>query len=121
MDIDQTLPLLGGMTAHYFMQRHWQRKPLLIRQAIPGFTAPLDRAALFALAAQDAVESRLVIGASAPKGWQLRHGPFARRALPALHRPDWTLLVQGVDLHVEAVHALLNRFRFVPDARLDDV
>lgn len=121
MDIHQALPLLGGMTAHHFMQRHWQRKPLLIRQAIPGFTAPLDRTALFALAAQDAVESRLVIGASETKGWQLRHGPFARRALPALHRSDWTLLVQGVDLHNEAVHALLNRFRFLPDARLDDV
>jgi 50S ribosomal protein L16 3-hydroxylase len=121
MDIHHALPLLGGLTAERFMQRHWQRKPLLIRQAIPGFVAPLDRAALFALAEQDAVESRLVVGASATKGWQLRNGPFARRALPSLKRPDWTLLVQGVDLHSEAVHALLNQFRFVPDARLDDV
>jgi 50S ribosomal protein L16 3-hydroxylase len=121
MDIHLALPLLGGLTADRFMQRHWQRKPLLIRQAIPGFVAPLDRAALFALAGQEAVESRLVVGASATKGWQLRNGPFTRRALPPLKRPDWTLLVQGVDLHSEPVHALLNRFRFVPDARLDDV
>ena len=121
MDIQQALPLLGGITPQQFMRRHWQRKPLLIRQAIPGFVPPLDRAALFDLAAQDGVESRLVIGASPEQGWKLRHGPFARRALPALKRPDWTLLVQGVDLHAEAVHALLNEFRFVPDARLDDV
>ncbi len=121
MDIHQPLALLGGMSAQRFMQRHWQRKPLLIRQAIAGFAPPLDRAALFALAQSEAVESRLIIGASATKGWQLRHGPFARRALPALKRPDWTLLVQGVDLHDQAVHELLNRFRFVPDARLDDV
>ena len=121
MDIQQALPLLGGMTPQQFMRRHWQRKPLLIRQAIPGFVPPLDRAALFDLAAQEGVESRLVIGASLEQGWKLRHGPFARRALPALKRDDWTLLVQGVDLHVQAVHALLNQFRFVPDARLDDV
>jgi 50S ribosomal protein L16 3-hydroxylase len=31
------------------------------------------------------------------------------------------LLVQGVDLLDERVHALMNQFRFVPDARLDDV
>jgi 50S ribosomal protein L16 3-hydroxylase len=41
--------------------------------------------------------------------------------LPALKTPEWTLLVQGVDLHHDGVHALMNRFRFVPDARLDDL
>jgi 50S ribosomal protein L16 3-hydroxylase len=123
MNVNQALPLLGGLSPQTFMRRHWQRKPLLIRQAIAGFQPPLDRAALFALAQQEQVESRLVIGASTPGGhdWQLRKGPFTRRALPALKQPDWTLLVQGVDLHVPAVHDLLNRFRFVPDARLDDV
>lgn len=121
MDIHQNLPLLGGMSAQRFMQRHWQRKPLLIRQAIAGFTPPLDRAALFALAQSESVESRLIIGAAAHKSWQMRKGPFDRRALPALKRPDWTLLVQGADLHDQAVHELLNQFRFVPDARLDDV
>jgi 50S ribosomal protein L16 3-hydroxylase len=53
--------------------------------------------------------------------WILQRGPFARRALPALKTPEWTLLVQGVDLHNDAVHELMNRFRFVPDARLDDL
>jgi 50S ribosomal protein L16 3-hydroxylase len=54
-------------------------------------------------------------------GWTLRHGPFRRRALPPLRQPGWTLLVQGVDLHDDAVHALLGAFRFIPDARLDDL
>lgn len=60
-------------------------------------------------------------GEGAAAGWTLRHGPFPRRSLPALGRPGWTLLVQGADLHDGAVHSLLNQFRFVPDARLDDV
>ncbi len=124
MNVHSPLPLLGGLSPHTFMRRHWQRKPLLIRQAIPGFRAPLDRAALFDLAAQPHVQSRLVVAGTKGKGaddWTLRQGPFKRRALPALRAPGWTLLVQGVDLLAEPVHALLNRFRFVPDARLDDV
>ena len=48
-------------------------------------------------------------------------GPFAPRTLPPLKQPGWTLLVQGVDGHDAAVHQLLQQFRFVPDARLDDL
>ena len=119
MDPQQPLALLGGLTPAQFMRRHWQKKPLLVRQAIPGFAPPVVRSDLFALAAQDGVESRLV--QSARGVWKLRHGPFSRRALPALSQPEWTLLVQGVDLHNDAVHALLQQFRFVPEARLDDL
>ena len=119
MDIQQPLTLLGGLSPSQFMRRHWQKKPLLVRQAIPQFSPPVLRADLFALAAQEGVESRLV---QLVKGvWKLRHGPFQRRSLPALSQPDWTLLVQGVDLHHDAVNALMQQFRFVPDARLDDL
>ncbi len=121
------------------MRRHWQKKPLLIRQAVPGVQPPLDRAALFALAGEESVESRLIVqqrlaqaqpgkvgkGAKAAAaddaGWSLKHGPLNRRSLPPLTQPGWTLLVQGLDLHVPAAHELLQRFRFVPDARLDDL
>ena len=123
MNIDQPLQLLGGLSPATFMRRHWQKKPLVIRQAIPGFTAPLDRAELFDLAAQDDVQSRLVIQTpdTPAKPWRLKQGPFGRKNLPALKQPGWTLLVQGVDLHDARVRALRDQFRFVPDARLDDV
>ena len=122
MDVNLPLPLLGGLSPATFMRRHWQRKPLLIRQAVPDAGALLDRATLFGLAAQQQVESRLVVGAVRPADtWKMRHGPLPRRALPPLKRPCWTLLVQGVDLHLDAAHRVLNGFRFVPDARLDDV
>lgn len=119
MDIDQPLQLLAGLSPAQFMRRHWQKKPLLVRQAMPGFAPLLPRPALFALAGEQDVESRLV--SSGPGGWRLRHGPFERRALPPLRQPGWTLLVQGVDLHHAGVHALMQQFRFVPDARLDDI
>lgn len=117
--IDQPSQMLGGLSPAQFMKRHWQKKPLLIRQAFPGFTPLLDRSQLFELARQEVVESRLIV--HQPKGWKLRHGPFGKGSFPALRQPRWTLLVQGVDLHLDAAHQLLQRFRFVPDARLDDL
>jgi 50S ribosomal protein L16 3-hydroxylase len=107
------------MTPREFMRRHWQRKPLLVRGAIPRGAAPLSRRELFALAARDDVESRLVLNTK--RGWSLEHGPLQRSSLPPLKQRAWTLLVQGVDLHHDAAHDLLAQFRFVPDARLDDL
>jgi 50S ribosomal protein L16 3-hydroxylase len=120
MDVTQPLALLGGLSPAQFMKRHWQKKPLLVRQAIPGFSPLLDRGELLALAERSEVESRLVRRDA--KGWHLRRGsPMPRRALPARKQPDWTLLVQGVDLHHDGIHALLQQFAFVPQARLDDL
>jgi 50S ribosomal protein L16 3-hydroxylase len=119
MEIKQPLPLLGGLSAAQFMRRYWQKKPLLVRQAIPAMVPPIDRGALFALAEREEVESRLI--RHGKSGWSLKHGPLPRRALPPLKQPAWTLLVQGVDLHHDGVNALLQQFRFLPDARLDDL
>src|SRR5664279_3761604 len=118
MDIRRPMSLLGGLSASEFMRRHWQKKPLLVRGALPGVLPAIDAKRLFALAAQEGVESRLVVNVD--DRWTSRPGPLPRRSLPALAQPGWTLLVQGVDLHDEAAHRLLGRFRFVPDARLDD-
>jgi 50S ribosomal protein L16 3-hydroxylase len=114
----RALPLLGGLSAAEFMRRHWQKKPLLVRGALADPLPGVDRQRLFALAAQDDVESRLVVAEG--DRWSMRQGPMSRRALPPLAQSGWTLLVQGVDLHDDVAHALLQRFRFVADARLDD-
>ncbi len=101
------------------MKRHWQKKPLLVRGAVPGMQPLMTRGELFALAAREDVESRLV--AHTAGVWSFRRGPFARRSLPPLSRPGWSLLVQGVDLHDDRAHQLLGDFQFVPRARVDDL
>ncbi|MDE2566294.1 MAG: cupin domain-containing protein, partial [Burkholderiales bacterium] len=73
MDIDAPAALLGGLSPARFMARHWQKQPLRVRQAWPGVQPPLTRTALFALAARDDVESRLVVRDGA--AWRVRHGP----------------------------------------------
>ncbi len=122
MQIEQALPLLGGLSPAQFMRRYWQKKPLLVRGAVTDWKnlqLPLPRAELFELAGQEGVESRLIQQKSG--AWSVKHGPFSRRAIPSLKTEDWTLLVQGVDLHNAAAHQLLQRFAFVPAARLDDL
>lgn len=114
-----TDPLLGGLSAADFLARHWQKAPLLIRQAIPGWTSPITPDELAGLACEDGVESRLVTRRRGK--WAVRHGPFDEADFGKLPAQDWTLLVQGVDLWEPAVAALRDRFRFVPDWRLDDV
>jgi len=120
MDIQSPLQLLGGISPEKFMRTYWHKKPLLIRQAIPGFKPLLGRAQLLALAGEEGVEARLIEQLGEGQ-WKLSHGPFPRRKLPSLAQPGWTALVQGVDLHVQSAHALLQQFRFVPDARMDDL
>ncbi len=119
MDVSQVLPLLGGLSPALFMRRHWQKKPLLVRQAWPGVLPPVNRRALFDLAGAEGVECRLL--SVFDGAWRLRHGPFKRRALPPVAKPNWTLLLQGLDLHNAAAHAMLQAFSFVPAARLDDL
>ncbi|MGE5338274.1 MAG: cupin domain-containing protein, partial [Gemmatimonadota bacterium] len=113
------LARLGQLSVAEFMRRYWQRRPVLLRQVLPGLASPVSRERLLALAGSGEVESRLVTSFNGR--WRLRHGPFDATDLPARSRENWTLLVQGVDLHDEAARALLDTFRFLPDARLDDL
>ena len=117
MNVKLPLPLLGGMSPEQFMAQYWQKKPLLIRAAMPNFKPLVSEDQLWSLAANDDVESRLI--QKTAKNWKLTQGPVPEPT--SSKKKDWTLLVQGVDLHVGAVHELLAAFRFVPDARLDDL
>lgn len=111
-------PPLGGLRPNAFLRGYWQKRPLLVRQAIPGFAGLLDRRALFALAASHEADARLI--ESSP-GWRVTQGPIPRRTLARLPATGWTLLVNGVNLHSADADALLQRFAFASWARLDDV
>ena len=110
------LQLLGGLSPRTFLRRYWQKRPLFVPRALPGFGGVIDKRALAALAARDDVESRIVERRG--KRRETRHGPFEKITEESAR---WTLLVSGVNLHVDAADALLRRFAFVPQARLDDV
>lgn len=114
-------PVLGGLAATDFLADYWQRKPLLVRQALPDYTSPITADELAGLALEDEVESRLVLEQGAHGPWELRHGPFHGSDFQTLPEEAWTLLVQGVDLWVPEVAAVLDHFDFLPRWRLDDI
>ena len=118
--------LLGGLSPQAFLRRHWQKRPLLVRGALPEFRRIVTKNALCALAARDEVESRLVERGKDRTGrgggrYRVTHGPLARSAMPRASTGNWTLLVNGVNHHNAQAERLLRRFAFIPQARLDDV
>ncbi|WP_017939959.1 cupin domain-containing protein [Zestomonas thermotolerans] len=120
MNPDTPLQLLGGLTPREFLRDYWQKKPLLVRQAIPGFESPITPDELAGLSLEEEVESRLVIEHGA-RPWELRRGPFDEDTFRHLPERDWTLLVQAVDQFVPEVAELFESFKFLPKWRIDDV
>lgn len=120
MTSDIPLQILGGISAREFLRDYWQKKPLLIRQAIPAFESPVSPDELAGLSLEEEVESRLVIE-HGDSPWELRRGPFGEETYQNLPERDWTLLVQAVDQLVPEVAELIEHFRFLPNWRIDDV
>ena len=113
--------LLGGISPTEFLQKYWQKKPCLIRQAIPGFSSFISRQELLQLAADDTVESRIVLEKDGEYPWQVMHGPLDASIVSMLPASHWTLLVQGVNYHDPQAAELLQQFSFIPAWRIDDL
>ena len=117
--MDKPLSLLGGLTPSAFLRDYWQKKPLLIRAALPDFTGLLSPNDLAGLACEDDVQSRLIQHKN--KKWNVKNGPFDDAAFANLGEKNWTLLVQSVNQHLPQAAALLALFNFISHARLDDL
>ena len=111
---------LDNFDKRSFLENIWQKKPLVVRQAIPDFDAPISPDELAGLALEDDVESRLIIE-HGETPWELKHGPFSEDTFATLPDECWTLLVQSVDHWVPEVHDLLDYFRFLPSWRVEDI
>lgn len=108
---------IANLPVEQFMTEHWHIKPFLFRQAFPNFEPLCDFDTIAEMASDEDIESRLIQHSKA--GWTLEHGPFD--ALPSMKKKAWTVLIQGIDHHLPEAYDLLQMFRFIPDARLDDV
>jgi len=114
-----TVNLRGNSGRAQFMRRYWQREPLLIRGAFPGFADPLSPREIFALASRDDAVSRLVVHRA--RKWSVEHGPIPASRFKQLPRRDWTVLVQDTNHFCAAAREVLASFDFIPHARIDDV
>jgi 50S ribosomal protein L16 3-hydroxylase len=110
-----------GMPPARFLEQYWQKHPLLIRQAFPGFHPPMDEGDLGGLSCEDMALSRIVVRDDESDTWELHQGPFVEDEFAQLPDDHWTLLVQDVDKWDADVARLLDPFRFLPSWRIDDV
>ncbi|HIE90419.1 MAG: cupin domain-containing protein [Methylophilaceae bacterium] len=113
------LALLNNLTPTEFLAEYWQKKPLLIRQAIPNFEGLLTPNELAGLACEETVEARIIQNKN--DQWQVEDAPFDEDDFTSLPEKYWTLLVQSVNHHVPEAAELLSLFSFIPLARLDDL
>ena len=115
------MSVLGELSPNQFLSEYWQKQPLLVRDALPGYRSPVSGDELAGLALHEEVESRLVLQDGGTHSWELRHGPFQDSDFAALSERGWTLLVQATDLWVPEIKKLLEKFDFLPPWRFDDI
>ena len=113
------MQLLNHLTPAQFLAEYWQKKPLLIRQAIPNFTGLLSPNDLAGLACEDDVQARIIT--QKKDKWSVKSSPFDEAIFSKLPKENWTLLVQGVNHYLFEAASLLAQFNFIPHARLDDL
>ena len=112
---------LQGFDRFEFIQQYWQKKPCLIRQAIPDFESPISPEELAGLACEDEVHSRLVIEKDGNSPWELSYGPFREEVFLALPETHYSLLVSECEKWIPELAELIDLFRFIPDWRIDDL
>lgn len=110
-----------GMPVADFLRDYWQKRPLLIRNAFPGFASPISPDDLGALSLQATALSRLILWNRKKDRWSVETGPLPEDRFDRVPERDWTLLVQDVDKWDPEVRALIDAFPFLPRWRIDDV
>ncbi len=119
MRLNRKNHILGKISVDVFLKKYWQKKPLLIRDAIKNFKSPITEKDLFRIAQNENAISRLI---EFKRGiWQVKYGPFKKSGLPKKINTSWTILVQNINHHVPFAESFLNLFKFIPYARLDDL
>lgn len=136
---DVSLPSRLALDTRSFLSQHWGVRPLFLPGLLPGYQSPVSPDDLAGLACEPDVEARIITGrgcsgggnvtsgsndAQAESPYSLTLGPFDEDIFASPLCADgtpWTLLVHEVNRHVPAVADVLDRFRILPNWRVDDV
>ncbi len=119
--MSQSLTVLGGITAEQFLTEYWQKKPLLVRNAMPEIIGLLEPDDVKELALDEDISARLIRQKNKnPNEWHVKSSPLTKgdfQKLPNL----WTILVQAVDHYSFDIAELWKKFPFIPQWRRDDI
>ena len=117
----QMLDLDINIDIREFVQQYWQKKPCLLRNALPNFESVVSPEELAGLACEEDVHCRLVLEGSGGKPWAVRYGPFEEQDFLDLPESNYSLLVSECEKWLPELNDLLDQFRFIPDWRIDDL
>ena len=112
---------LGSISQKTFMEEYWQKKPLLIRQAFPNFESPITADELAGLACEEEVNSRIVMEKDGEHPWFPIFGPMSDEIYSSMPESHWTLVVNDLEKYLPELSWIVDRFRFIPEWRLDDL
>ena len=119
--MSQPLDILGGITAEQFLAEYWQKKPLLVRNALPEIESLLEPNDVMELALEENISARLIKQKDKdPNQWAVKSSPLIKgdfQKMPKL----WTLLVQAVDHYSFDLAEMWKKFSFIPQWRRDDI
>lgn len=119
--MSQPLDILGGITAEQFLAEYWQKKPLLVRNALPEIASLLEPNDVMELALEENISARLIKQKDKdPNQWAVKSSPLIKgdfQKMPKL----WTLLVQAVDHYSFDLAEMWKKFSFIPQWRRDDI
>lgn len=100
-----------------FLTSHWQKKPLVIKNAFTNFADPISADELAGLACEEELSSRVIV--TQENGWDIIQGPIEDYS--EFGEKNWQLLVQAVNHWYADASPLIEAFRFIPDWRFDDL
>jgi len=112
---------LGELSPQDFLKDYWQQRPLVVRQAFPGMTAPLTADELAGLSCEPDVNARIVIEKGGKHPWETLYGPMDEAVFESLPETHWTLLVNDVEKYRPELVWIMDRFRFIPEWSMDDL
>ncbi len=112
--------ILGGLSYQQFLDEYWQQKPLLVRQAFNGSPVNISPEELAGIACDTDAPSRIVIE-HGKEPWESLFGPFDNETFAHLPESHWTLLVNDLERYIPELRQIIDKFRFIPDWRLDDL
>jgi 50S ribosomal protein L16 3-hydroxylase len=119
--MSQPLDVLGGISAEQFLAEYWQKKPLLVRNALPEIADILEPSDIMELALDENVNARLIKQKDKdPNQWSVKSSPLIKadfQKMPKL----WSVLIQAVDHYSFDLAALWKKFPFIPQWRRDDI
>ncbi|HED36165.1 MAG TPA: cupin domain-containing protein [Gammaproteobacteria bacterium] len=112
---------LGSLSTDAFLKAYWQKKPLVIRQALPGFQCPISAEELAGLSCEEAVSSRIILEKDGEHPWQPIFGPMDESIFEQLPESHWTLAINDLEKVLPELAGISDLFDFIPNWRFDDL